>query len=155
MWLTPPGHIFVFSPIFNVYTLGHACRRNSVVCYKIIQVHTNGLIFIDGKIGLVTPQMFSSIASGSFIAPDWVDNNPSMGGSVSYEVHNDGSALLRQVSCAISSRENINFRGTWMLVVYWFNVPLFERTVVSSEMRANAHFVVFFFLYRLVHIKGF
>ena len=100
--------------------------------YVHLQVHTNGFIFIDGNIGLLTPQMFGTIASGSFIAPYWVDNNPSMGGNVSYAVHSADSPLLHRVSCSISSRENVQFRGTWMMVVYWFNVPLFGTSMVGN-----------------------
>jgi hypothetical protein len=95
-------------------------------------VHTNGLIVINGQVELLSPRMFSMIVSGSFIAPYWVDNDPSMGGSVSYEVHEGDSPLLRRVSCSISSREDFGFSGTWMLVVYWFNVPLFDTTMTST-----------------------
>ena len=102
-------------------------------------MHTNGLIVIDGLIELLSPRMFTMIASGSFIAPYWVDNDPSMGGSVSYEVHDGESLLLRRVSCSISSREKFGFRGTWMLVVFWYNVPLFERTMVSAYFTLYFH----------------
>ncbi|CAI8026301.1 Deleted in malignant brain tumors 1 protein [Geodia barretti] len=95
-------------------------------------VHTNGLIVINGQVELLSPRMFSMIVSGSFVAPYWVDNDPSMGGSVSYEVHEGDSPLLRRVSCSISSREDFGFSGTWMLVVYWFNVPLFDTTMTST-----------------------
>ena len=70
--------------------------------------------------------------SGSFIAPYWVDNDPSMGGSVSYEVHSGTNSLLNQVSNGISRIEGVEFSGTWMLVAYWLDVPLFSQPLVSG-----------------------
>ena len=52
---------------------------------------------------------------------------------MSYEVHDGDSPLLREVSCSISNREKVRFSGTWMLVVYWSNVPLFATTMVSVQ----------------------
>ena len=84
--------------------------------------------------------MFSQLASGSFIAPYWVDNDPSMGGSVSYEVHTGNSSLLSQVSNVISSTEAVEFSGTWMLVAYWLDVPLFGQTSVSKVFPSIHHY---------------
>ena len=99
-----------------------------------LQVHSNGFIYIDSRIGLLRPRPFGSIASEPFIAPYWVDNDPSMGGNVSYEVHTGDSPSLNRVSCSISRRENVDFRGTWMLVVFWFNVPVFEDNNMVSRI---------------------
>ena len=61
-----------------------------------------------------------------FIAPYWIDNDPSLGGSVSYEVHTGSSHLLSQVNDYISHSQSVEFIGTWMLVVDWFHVPLWS-----------------------------
>ena len=84
--------------------------------------------------GVIAPKPFSELASGttSFTTPYWVDNDPSQGGSVSYEVHTGSSPLLSQVSDYISSSQSVEFSGTWMLVAYWLNVPEFGSDKVSQ-----------------------
>ena len=46
-----------------------------------------------------------------------------------YEVHVNGSQLER-VSLAVSEKEGVAFEGTWMLVVYWNDVPAYQSTQV-------------------------
>ena len=103
----------------------------------IFQVHENGLIFFDGLTGVTAPQSITSIpfGSASFVAPYWVDNDPSSGGIISYEVHTGSSPLLRQVSELVSNNQGSQFCGTWMLVADWFSVPVLEEE--SEEVRLS------------------
>lgn len=61
------------------------------------------------------------------VAPYWLDNDLSSGGSATYEVHTSTSRHMEQVSNFISNRENELFSGVWMLVAQWIDVPLFGR----------------------------
>ena len=101
---------------------------------SIIQVHENGLIFFDGLTGVTAPQSINSIpfGSASFVAPYWVDNDPSSGGIISFEVHTGSSPLLRQVSQHVSNYRGSQFCGTWMLVADWFAVPVRGDSEVGS-----------------------
>ena len=85
----------------------------------------NGLIYIDSPTGECCPLDFTELPSGAtpFIAPYWIDGDPSVRGNVSYEVHTAGSPLLRNVSDYVSSSQSVRFSGTWMMVAYWWDVP--------------------------------
>ena len=82
------------------------------------------------------PIRFEDIQPGAaaFVAPYWIDNDPSVQGSVVYEVHERSSALLQRVSDFISRDQNVEFSGVWMLVVFWLDVPefFFEHQVICS-----------------------
>ena len=52
-------------------------------------------------------------------------------GEVVYEVHVNGSQLER-ISLAVSDKEGVAFEGTWMLVVYWNDVPAYQSTQDQS-----------------------
>ena len=98
----------------------------------------DGLIYIDAETGVCCPIPFNSIPSGStpFIAPYWIDNDPSMGGNVSYEIHQGGSPMLKLVSDYISSNQSRQFCGTWMMMAYWWDVP---ELFVESDKVSNIH----------------
>ncbi len=80
------------------------------------------------------------------MAPFWSDVDLSLAGTIQYEVHSMDSGLigsvelLRNVSEFVSTREMVDFEGTWMLVVSWEQVhpwphglgfPIFFPDVVS------------------------
>ena len=96
----------------------------------------NGLLYLDSSMGECCPLDFSQIPSGStpFIAPFWVDSDPSVRGNVSYEVHpSPCSPLVQLVSDYISVSEGVDFCGTWMMVAYWWDMPeLFLDYTVSQ-----------------------
>ena len=96
-----------------------------LVCFWFQQVFANGLIYIDSPSGKCCPLDFSEVPleATPFIAPYWIDNDLSVRGNVSYEVHGAESLLLREVSDYISSSQNVTFSGTWMMVAYWWDVP--------------------------------
>ena len=73
------------------------------------------------------PVTFEDIQFGAtaFVAPYWIDNDPSAGGSVSYAVFSGSSPILQYVSEIISRNQSIDFRGVWMLVAFWSKVPEF------------------------------
>jgi hypothetical protein len=101
---------------------------------RSINVHENGLIFFDGHTGVTAPQSINSIpfGSASFVAPYWVDNDPSSGGIISYEVHTASNPLLSQVSQYVSNYRGSQFCGTWMLVADWRDVPVFDESGTNS-----------------------
>ena len=95
----------------------------------------NGVIYIDSDAGECCPLEFDFLPDGTtpFFAPYWIDNDPSVKGNVSYEVHTTGSPLINQVSDHISSSQSVQFNGTWMVVAFWWDVPeLFLDDSVSS-----------------------
>ena len=79
------------------------------------------------------PIRFDRIQAGAsaFVAPYWIDNDPSVQGNVSYEVHAQDSTSLEDVNAFISRNLSIEFSGVWMLVAFWQNVPevFFEEQV--------------------------
>ena len=108
----------------------------------------NGIIYIDSPVGELHPKPFMCLPPRTtpIIAPYWIDNDPSVGGNVSYEVHTTGSPLLRNVSDYISSNQHVRFTGTWMMVAYWWDVPeLFLNNTVrqSTCMKLHIHKVGF------------
>ena len=95
----------------------------------------NGIIYVGTNFGECCPLCFDELQCGTtpFIAPYWIDSDPSVRGNVSYEAHGTNSSLLQQVSDYISVSQNLSFNGTWMMVAYWWDVPeLFLDDTVSS-----------------------
>ena len=90
-----------------------------------LQVTTNGIIYIGDRASECCPINFENIPFGatSFVAPYWIDNDPLLRGNVSYEVHREGSQLLRVVSEYISNNQSVEFSGVWMLAAFWLDVP--------------------------------
>ena len=96
----------------------------------------NGVIYIGKHFGECCPLPFNQLPPGTtpFIAPYWIDSDPSVRGNVSYEAHGTNSSLLQQVSDYISVSQSLSFSGTWMMVAYWWDVPeLFLDDTVSTE----------------------
>lgn len=61
----------------------------------------------------------------SIIAPFFFDvNTQNSAGSIKYEVHTEGQ-ILNVVSTFVTRAEGIQFKATWMLLVYWDAVPAF------------------------------
>ena len=72
---------------------------------------------------------FFPVGSQYLVAPLWVDVDITGGvGNISYQVYSTGSPLLDTVNTIISDEENINFRGHWMLVAEWDEVPAFLQS---------------------------
>ena len=68
------------------------------------------------------------------IAPFWANFDTTMGGAVSWELHDSSnSPLLVQTVDSFIEVEygDQNFEGSWMLVVFWENVQPSEQTQVS------------------------
>ena len=61
--------------------------------------------------------------AAAFVAPYWIDNDPSIEGNVSYSVVVRDNELLQTVSNYIAQSQRISFNGTWMLIAYWLDVP--------------------------------
>ena len=115
------------------------------LCRYVSQVMTNGVIYLGAPMGECCPVPFASIPSQAtpFIAPYWIDNDPSMRGNVSYEIHAGNGPLLQLVNDHISSSQNVTFCGTWMMVAYWWDVPeLFLEDMVRCYTCANINLLV-------------
>ena len=79
------------------------------------------------------PIRFDRILAGApaFVAPYWIDNDPSVQGGVTYEVFTQGNSSMERVSNYISRDQSIDFNGVWMLAAIWVNVSevFFEEQV--------------------------
>ena len=112
-----------------------------------IQVSANGLV----TMGSLPGQTFSNrdfpLSGGSYyaLAPFWVDLDPSVTGSISYEIHDcldrsrDSISLLERVSDFVSEREEVNFQGTRMIVVLWEDIPEYTESGSSSTRVRPVH----------------
>ena len=82
----------------------------------------NGIIYVGRHFGECFPLCFNELQCGTtpFIAPYWIDSDPSVRGNVSYEAHGTNSSLLQQVS---DYSQNLSFNGMWMMVAYCWDVP--------------------------------
>ena len=75
------------------------------------------------------PSETTFISSAFLLAPFWSDINPTIYGSILYEIHNQSnSVLLSQVNDFISNYTKSAFTGTWMLVAQWNEVVEFRTT---------------------------
>ena len=83
------------------------------------------MITIEEEVIECCPIRFDRLQAGAsaFVTPYWIDNDPSVQGNVSYEVHARGSSYLQDVNDFISRDQDIEFRGVWMLVGFWWDVP--------------------------------
>ena len=83
------------------------------------------------------PIRFDHILPGAppFVAPYWIDNDPSVRGGVTYEVFTLGirNSSMELVSNYISRDQSIDFNGVWMLAAIWHDVSevFFEEQVRS------------------------
>ena len=95
---------------------------------QILQVTSNGLITLGAASFDCCPVTFDSIPPDAtpFVAPYWVDNDPSTEGNVSYEVHGQRSPLLQDISEFISRNQSTVFSGVWMLIASWRDLPEFS-----------------------------
>ena len=107
-------------------------------CTCVLQVSSNGFFSFDREASYNTPQLFSSsFTSAHLVAPFWSNNDISNRvGNISYEVHyseTSNSNYIDLVSTFISQQEQVEFRGSWMLLAEWNRVPQFRGplTVVS------------------------
>ena len=96
------------------------------------------------------------VGASTFVAPYWIDNDPSIQGNVSYGVHVQGSSSLQLVSDFISRDQEIEFSGLWMLVAFWQDLPevFFEEQVISVYVlyfSINNMFSCMYFAY--VHLS--
>lgn len=110
------------------------CLAQYCINYVYFQVTTNGMITFGEPSVECCPVRFEDIPSTSvpFVAPYWIDNDPSIGGNVSYAVFQSGS-VIDDVSLFLSSVEGTLFRGIWMLVAYWEDLPeslLAEQVII-------------------------
>ena len=103
------------------------------------------MITIGEKAVECCPVRFEDIQFGAtaFLAPYWMDNDPSAGGSVSYAIFSDleGSSILQNVSNFISRNQSTTFNGVWMLVAFWSKVPeqFFEQQVQKYIGQVLSH----------------
>ena len=100
---------------------GDNCDYNSFTS----QVTTNGIIYFGQPAVECCPVRFQDLRSDAvaFVAPYWIDNDPSVQGSVSYEALIQGDPLVQEVSDFISKSQGTVFSGEWMLVAFWLDVP--------------------------------
>ena len=59
------------------------------------------------------------------VAPFWAKHDTSYLGHVAYETHTlfNGTALMSTVNTYINTKLGNDFRGTWLLLVEWKDIP--------------------------------
>ena len=114
------------------------------IASSLLQVTTNGIITLGEPAVQCCPVRFEDIQIGTpaFVAPYWIDNDPSIQGNVSYSVFVQGDQLL-EVSSFISRTQRTSFRGTWMVVAFWLDVP--EALLEQHVSRIEFHIVYCFY----------
>ena len=113
--------------------MGHSSNND----FKCLQVGTNGVISFQEGFSHHLPNPFPSeltfISSAFLLAPFWSDIDPSIYGSIRYQIHDQfNSAFLSQVNDFISNYTESTFTGTWMLVVQWYEVVEARTTAPVS-----------------------
>ena len=93
-----------------------------------MQVSSNGFFSFDNEVTYNTPQLFSSYfpPAETMVAPFWANNDISNRvGNISYEVHSSEISMtyINLVSTFISQQQQVQFRGSWMLLAKWSGVP--------------------------------
>ena len=94
-----------------------------------MQVSTNGYITFGSFLINTEPELFPTTNSETFwtffVAPFWANFDTSLGGMVSWELHDqqNSSSLLADVDDFISGEYgDADFSGAWMLVTFWEGV---------------------------------
>ena len=82
---------------------------------------SNGILSFGTSYNPFSNSQFTSTSQNYLIAPFWDDINIVNGGTISYEIFESGY-LLDQVNSFIRARRPTTFRGTWMLVAYYYEV---------------------------------
>ena len=100
-----------------------------------MQVGTNGYFTFDVFAGFV-PFTFNENVSLSLVAPFFTDIDISTGvGQIIYEIHTlpTSRRIISKVNSIIKKQTKENFRGEWMLVATWEDVPQYgtNRNIVS------------------------
>ena len=108
-----------------------------IISNYIFQVSSNGYLAMGRIIGyseigdIPTPGI-------SIVAPFAANTDLTRTGSVRWKTffsHNAGTTFI---SAYISSRLGVSFNGTWMLIVYWYDVPQY----LGSTVRAKKYFSI-------------
>ena len=93
-----------------------------------MQVGTNGYFTFDEFID-PRPFMFNDNISLSLVAPFFTDIDISEGvGQIVYEVHTLSTSkhVISKVDSIVKKQKQENFKGEWMLVATWEDVPQYE-----------------------------
>ena len=117
-----------------MYLFGHQHQVHQSNINVLMQVGTNGY-FTFGRYRGYRPFLFNE-RNQSLVAPYFTDIDISKGvGQIQYEVHAGATseAVLSQVNGLINQCSEKEFKGNWLLVATWENVPWFggSTSVVS------------------------
>ena len=118
------------NPLF-MYVHTHLKHVKMIIC---LQVGTNGYFTFDGFTGY-RAFLFNE-RNQSLVAPYFTDIDISVGvGQIQYEVHTGATSeeVLSQVNELINQCSEKEFKGNWLLVATWENVPWYggSTSVVS------------------------
>ena len=101
------------------------CYINHFFARDIPQVGTNGYFTFQAFRGY-TPFIFNENTTLSLVAPFFTDIDISRGvGQIIYENHTLSTSkdLISKVDSIINKKTQANFKGKWMLVATWEDVP--------------------------------
>ncbi len=96
---------------------------------------TNGYFSFMRSVTYCCPHAFPYSTYNYLVAPFWADIDTRIQGTVSYEVHNDGSSLLAQVNTYLTSYTGSVFSGNWMIAAEWQGVQQHSRTGPTQPVR--------------------
>ena len=132
--------------------------------YFILQVSTNGYITFGSPLIVSEPEFLPATDYDTFwsymIAPFWADFDTTIGGTVSWELHDRSNSpdLVEAVDSLIADEyDDPNFEGSWMLVAFWENVQPSELDGVRFCHPSNCLLIISLVtaLYRETHSKPF
>lgn len=106
-----------------------------------LKVGTDGWISFGRGINNSSPDLFPTTSAEVFwtfiVAPFWSNLDTSQSGNVSWEIHNislSSDAVTRVNDFIHDEYGDMEFNGTWMIIVFWEDVtPSGESSPVSCH----------------------
>ena len=102
-------------------------QHYSMASQTFMQISSNGLISFRRPVTEGHPVLFpGSSQYRNLVAPFWAKHNTSYSGHIAYEIHtlSNGTALMSTINTYINTKLDNNFKGTWLLLVEWKDIPL-------------------------------
>ena len=78
---------------------------------------------------------------GNLIAVFLSDHDARFSGSIRYKTYDSDSKNLDTVSRFVQSRQNVTFKGTWMIIAEWRDVPQYRSSINEVSLFHHLSFV--------------
>ena len=132
----------------------------------MMQVSTNGLISFGLSVPFTTGGLFyaTNINQYDVVAPYWIDNDASLNGIVSWQIHNSGDSILsddiiHRVSNFIRMNTNsTNFNGKYVFIGNWSEMNKYPAASNLDRVRLSYKIILqvltyTHFFHRTIRIK--